>query len=139
MKWAINNTKDIKICFAENEWEGWTLDILTNEPYNAQIIEIKEEYKNVIVEDFDINNSGSYSFNENKYLERIGKLKLNKLRNIRQNALLAFDKYNIAITRGIIEETNKEKTEMLNWYKKALDLDEESILHPPQKIVYYQS
>ena len=63
--------------------------------------------------------------------------KKEELRLRREPLLIAFDKYKTNVIYGIEEETTEEKIEVLEWYQKALNLDEDAIENVPDKIKYY--
>lgn len=65
------------------------------------------------------------------------KLKQDKLREKRAKLLDAWDiaKGNILIKVDIV--TDEQMQELIAWYKKVLDLDEQAIENPPQEIVRY--
>lgn len=63
--------------------------------------------------------------------------KKEELRLKREPLLTAFDKYKSNVFYGIEEETQEQKTNILTWYGKVLDLNEEAINNPPEKIKYY--
>lgn len=69
--------------------------------------------------------------------EDLKKQKLEELRAKREPILVAFDKYKTNVIYGIEEENTEEKIAVLEWYKKALNLDEDAIENVPDKIKYY--
>lgn len=102
-----------------------------NDEQNCIEVEIDQKQLDTV---FDcIYKDGKLLFDEEGVLLR----KKDALRNVRESELLAFDKYNTGVLRGIILETNEEKLGVLEWYKKALDLDAEAIENPPERIKYY--
>lgn len=65
------------------------------------------------------------------------KLKRDALRDKRAKLLDAWDiaKGNILIKVDIV--TDEQMKELIAWYKRVLDLDEQAIENPPQEIVRY--
>lgn len=66
----------MKVAIKENEvfpssrWEEWNEELLTNEVYQFQIIEVVDEYANDCkFSDFDLTETG-YELNIEKYLKR---------------------------------------------------------------------
>lgn len=69
--------------------------------------------------------------------EELESIKKDNLRAKREPILVAFDKYKTNVIYGIEEENTEEKIAVLEWYKKALNLDEDAIENVPDKIKYY--
>lgn len=63
--------------------------------------------------------------------------RVNALRDKRKVLLNAFDTYNINVTRGFIKENEEQKQAIVEWYQSILDLDENAINNPPERIKYY--
>ena len=59
------------------------------------------------------------------------------LRGKRKSLLTAFDTYRTNVQYGDVKETYEQKENLLNWYQRILDLDEEAIDNPPEEITYY--
>jgi hypothetical protein len=58
-------------------------------------------------------------------------------RALRVNILRAFDVYKINVQYGIELENEQEHNDILLWYNRILDLNEESIINIPNKIKKY--
>lgn len=64
--------------------------------------------------------------------------KKQELRKKRTSLLQAFDSYKSAVNYGIRIETAAQKTEILDWYQRVLDLDESAFENVPTAIQYYE-
>lgn len=63
--------------------------------------------------------------------------RINYLRAKRSKLLTAFDKYKSNVYYGIEVETETSKKAMITYYNKLLELNEEAINNPPERIRYY--
>lgn len=68
--------------------------------------------------------------------EGIAERHLEELRNKREGLLTAFDKYKSNVIIGIEKDISMSE-EVLNWYQAILDLNEDAINNPPERIKYY--
>lgn len=71
-------------------------------------------------------------------------VELNYLRSLRKPLLTAFDIYKSNVLYGIIEETEEEHSQILEWYNSLLTMNaksitsvEEAIKNVPEKIKQY--
>lgn len=73
--------------------------------------------------------------------DELKEIELNKLRFKREPLLRAFDAYKINVLYGIEKTTtlSEQTTKQLidDWYTKLLDLNEDAIDNPPERIKYY--
>lgn len=137
-RYAINPSKDLTICDCEVNWNpeiGWTEEMYTGKIYKCKLVNCP--YTNAVLSDFDVHVE-NITFNEKRYLKRITIEKDDELRSMRQNLLTAFDKYKANVLVGIEKDSALSK-EVLNWYQAILDLDEEAINKPPERIKYYMN
>ena len=58
-------------------------------------------------------------------------------RQIRKPLLEAFDIYKSNVYYGIVSETEEEHAAVLAWYRKLLDLDDDSLKVVPDEIARY--
>lgn len=111
-------------------------------PITDDMIEINDLPEDIL--------SGEYALKNNKIVKlgyttekqkELNEEKLNYLRSLREPLLRAYDTYKINVLYGIenISTLSGEnaKSEIDEWYKKILDLDETAINNPPEKIKYY--
>lgn len=63
--------------------------------------------------------------------------RLEKLRAKRKDLLVAFDKYKTNVLLGL-EEATALSDDISAWYRSILDLNEDAINNPPERIIYYQ-
>ncbi len=61
----------------------------------------------------------------------------NYYRSLRKPILNAFDVYKINVQYGIEQETDDQRTEMLNWYSRILKLDVDALINVPVNIKRY--
>lgn len=137
-RYAINPSKDLTICDCEVNWNqelGWTEEMYAGDIYKCKLVECP--YTDAKLTDFDIDGD-NITFNEKRYHKRKLETKLENLRSKREGLLTAFDKYKSNVLIGI-EKDIEMSEEVLNWYKAILDLDEESINNPPERIQYYMN
>lgn len=135
-RYAINPSINLTICDCEINWHpevGWTEEMYTGDVYKCKIVDCPYVDANLV--DFDINGD-TITFNESNYLKRISDDKLESLRTKREGLLTAFDKYKSNILIGI-EKDIAMSEEVLNWYQAILDLNEDAINNPPERIKYY--
>ena len=63
--------------------------------------------------------------------------KAEALRTLRKPLLEAFDIYKSNVYYGIVSETEEEHAAVLAWYRKLLDLDDDSLKVVPDEIARY--
>ena len=63
---------------------------------------------------------------------------LNCLRKKREPLLKAFDVYKANVNYGIVSETEEQKTTILEWYSKVLNLDETALNNVPSAVSKYK-
>lgn len=68
--------------------------------------------------------------------EGVKSKRIANLRIKRQALLVAFDKYKTNVLLGL-EGTTTLSDDILIWYHAILDLDEDAINNPPERILYY--
>ena len=60
-------------------------------------------------------------------------------RQLRKPLLEAFDIYKSNIAYGVCNESEAEHAEVMEWYKRLLDLDEVALTNVPQNVKQYIS
>lgn len=99
------------------------------------IVEVSKEDIDKIIDEF-----WAYKFVDGKFVKDGNLIKehgLNLLRDKRTTLLSAFDIYKSNLIVGILNPTEEEKEEILNWYNRILDLDEDAINNVPSLISKY--
>jgi hypothetical protein len=99
----------------------------------------------IVERDGDIKSDDVFEYFDQKYVngefisdtELIEENKKNNLRDKRASLLEAFDRYKTNLIIKAIEISDEEQAEIIAWYHSVLDLDENSINNPPEKITYY--
>lgn len=66
-----------------------------------------------------------------------GEFKKQLLRQLRKPLLMAFDVYKSNVNYGVILETEEEKTAVIKWYNKLLDLSSTAFKKVPNSIKKY--
>ncbi len=64
-------------------------------------------------------------------------MELEALRQLRKPLLEAFDIYKVNIIYGISTESEEDRTAILDWYQRLLDLDKTAITNVPKTIVRF--
>ena len=59
------------------------------------------------------------------------------VRQLRRPLLAAFDKYKTNINYGVITETEEVHVEVVDWYRRLLDLDPTAVAEVPAAILPY--
>jgi hypothetical protein len=127
-----------------------TIYITVNEKTGAvdRIDDFKIEAESgfiVIEQQADIQSDDIFEYFNKKYVngnfvedtELIEQNNQNVLRDKRYSLLQAFDRYKTNLIIKAIEVSNEEQSQIIEWYHLILDLDENSINNPPEKIKYY--
>lgn len=99
------------------------------------IVEVSKEDVDKIIDEI-----WAYKFVDGKFVKDENLIKehcLNLLRDKRATLLSAFDIYKSNLIVGILNPTEEEKEEILNWYNRILDLDEDAINNVPSLISKY--
>lgn len=76
-------------------------------------------------------------FIDSKNLEKEGEKSTEMLRHKRAKLFKAFDIYKTNVSYKLLSETKNRHGEIVEWYQKALDLDEEAILNYPEELNQY--
>ena len=61
----------------------------------------------------------------------------NELRQVRANLFKAFDIYKSNVEYGVLTETEQKHNEIVEWYSKCLELDENAIENYPSELEKY--
>ena len=116
--------------------------IMRIESIDSGVMEESWSIVEVSKEDIDkiIDEIWAYKFVDGKFVKDENLIKehcLNLLRDKRATLLSAFDIYKSNLIVGILNPTEEEKEEILNWYNRILDLDEDAINNVPSLISKY--
>lgn len=105
-----------------NEWVE-----ITEEQYNEVQAKLEDGYTFKYV-------NGAFEYEKIEHIETTEEREA-RLRAMREPLLKAFDIYKSNVAYGIENDTNRD--DILDWYSKALALDENALTNPPRQIKYY--